>query len=95
MEELIVGVVGVLQFEVLEYRLKQEYGVDIIMNPLPYRYIRWIEAGSVKSDRLSMPMDTILVEDKNRNQAVLLQNEWSIRHLIERNEGIVLKETSL
>ena len=48
MEELIVGVVGVLQFEVLEYRLKQEYGVDIIMNPLPYRYIRWIEHGSVK-----------------------------------------------
>ena len=95
MEELIVGVVGVLQFEVLEYRLKQEYGVDIIMNPLPYRYIRWIEHGSVKSDRISMPMDTILVEDKNRTQAVLLQNEWSIRHLVERNEGIVLKETSL
>ena len=95
MEELIVGVVGVLQFEVLEYRLKQEYGVDIIMNPLPYRYIRWIEHGSVKSDRISMPMDTILVEDKNRTQAILLQNEWSIRHLVERNEGIVLKETSL
>ena len=95
MEEIIVGVVGVLQFEVLEYRLKQEYGVDIIMNPLPYRYIRWIEHGSVKSDRISMPMDTILVEDKNRTQAVLLQNEWSIRHLVERNEGIVLKETSL
>ncbi len=37
----------------------------------------------------------ILVEDKNRTQAVLLQNEWSIRHLVERNEGIVLKETSL
>ena len=36
-----------------------------------------------------------LVEDKNRTQAVLLQNEWSIRHLVERNEGIVLKETSL
>ena len=43
---------------------------------------------------LAMPMDTI-VEDKNRTQAVLLQNEWSIRHLVERNEGIVLKETSL
>ena len=95
MEELIVGVVGVLQFEVLEYRLKQEYGVDIIMNTLPYRYIRWIEHGSVKSDRISMPMDTILVEDKNRTQAVLLQNEWSIRHLLDRNEGIVLRETSL
>ena len=75
MEELIVGVVGVLQFEVLEYRLKQEYGVDIIMNPLPYRYIRWIEHGSVKSDKISMPMDTILVEDKNLSlQEISLNN---------------------
>ena len=43
MEELIVGVVGVLQFEVLEYRLKQEYSVDIMMYPLPYSHVRWVE----------------------------------------------------
>ena len=42
-----------------------------------------------------MPMDSILVEDKNRTQAVLLQNEFSIRHLVDRYEGIVLIETSL
>ena len=40
MEEIIVGVVGVLQFEVLEHRLKNEYNVDIIKQPLPYQYIR-------------------------------------------------------
>lgn len=95
MEELIVGVVGVLQFEVLEYRLKQEYGVDMIMNTLPYRHIRWIEPDTFKSDKLSIPMDTILVEDKNSNPVLLFQNEWSIRHLIERNENLVLRETSL
>ena len=39
----IVGVVGVLQFEVLEYRLKHEYNVDIKMDRLPFRYVRWIE----------------------------------------------------
>ena len=43
MEEIIVGVVGVLQFEVLEYRLKSEYNTDIKMERLPYRYVRWIE----------------------------------------------------
>ena len=43
MEEVIVGVVGVLQFEVLEYRLKNEYNVDIHMERLPYEHIRWIE----------------------------------------------------
>ena len=95
MEELIIGVVGVLQFEVLEYRLKQEYGVDMLMNILPYRYIRWVDASSIKSERISMPMDTLLVEDKNRNPVVLLQNEWAVRHLLDRNEGIVVRETSL
>ena len=41
MEEVIVGVVGVLQLEVLEYRLKNEYNVDIRMQQLPYEHLRW------------------------------------------------------
>ncbi|CEN93693.1 peptide chain release factor 3 [Paraclostridium sordellii] len=95
MEELIIGVVGVLQFEVLEYRLKQEYNVEILMNPLSYRYVRWIENDLSKFGKLSMTMDTLLVEDKNRNPVLLLENEWTIRHLLERNEGLLLRETSL
>ena len=43
MEEIIVGVVGVLQFDVLNYRLKNEYNVEIKLENLPYEYIRWIE----------------------------------------------------
>lgn len=95
MEEPIIGVVGVLQFEVLEYRLKQEYGVDMIISTLPYRYIRWIESDTFKPDNFSMTMDTILVEDKNRNPVLLFQNEWSIGHITERNKNLVLRETSL
>ena len=42
MEEVIVGVVGTLQFDVLEYRLKNEYGVDLYAEGLPYEYLRWL-----------------------------------------------------
>ena len=42
MEEVIVGVVGTLQFDVLEYRLKNEYNVVLYMEGLPYEYLRWI-----------------------------------------------------
>ena len=42
MEEIIVGVVGVLQFDVLKYRLENEYNVDIRLETLPYEHIRWI-----------------------------------------------------
>lgn len=42
-----------------------------------------------------MPMDTLLVEDKDRNPVVLFSNEWSIRTLLERNEGLEVRETSI
>lgn len=41
-EELIVGVVGMLQLEVLAHRLKHEYGVELRVTNLPFRYVRWI-----------------------------------------------------
>ncbi|MCT4595255.1 MAG: peptide chain release factor 3 [Anaeromicrobium sp.] len=94
-EELIVGVVGVLQFEVLEYRLKNEYGVDITMERLPYRYIRWVEMDNFNASKFSMTMDTMLVENKDEEPVLLFSNEWSIRQIIERNEGLSLRETSL
>ena len=43
MEEIIVGVVGVLQFDVLKFRLENEYNVQIRLENLPYEHIRWIE----------------------------------------------------
>ena len=43
MEEIIVGVVGVLPFEVLTYRLENEYNVEVKLEKLPYEYIRWVE----------------------------------------------------
>ncbi|WDV45762.1 peptide chain release factor 3 [Clostridiaceae bacterium M8S5] len=95
MEELIVGVVGVLQFEVLEYRLKNEYGADIIRENLPYRYIRWIQPNTYDTSNFSLPMDSMIVENESKEPVLLFQNEWSIRHVTERNEGIVLHETSI
>ncbi|MFA5528860.1 MAG: peptide chain release factor 3 [Peptostreptococcales bacterium] len=93
-EELIIGVVGVLQFEVLEYRLKNEYGVDIIMEQLPYRYIRWIKNQAFNPDTFKLTMDTLLLDDENGHPVVVFQNEWSIKQITERNKGLVLEEIS-
>ena len=51
MEEIIVGVVGVLQFDVLKYRLNNEYNVEIRMENLPYEHIRWIENKDIDVDK--------------------------------------------
>lgn len=93
-EELIVGVVGSLQFEVLEYRLKNEYGVDIIMERLPYKYIRWVEMKDFDASKFSITMDTMIVEDEFENPVLLFQNEWSVNMVKDRNKEAILNEIS-
>lgn len=94
-EELIVGVVGVLQFEVLEYRLKNEYGVEIKMQRLPYRFIRWIEQEDFDYSAFKTSMDSTIVETPEGNPVLLCEFEWSIRQIAERNPNAALRETHL
>ncbi len=95
MEEVIVGVVGVLQFEVFEYRMRTEYNVEIIREPLSYQYIRWI-AGVPREElsRLNITEDTKLVEDFRERYLLLFTSEWNIRWALERNEGLELPDFS-
>lgn len=91
-EEIIVGVVGVLQFEVLEYRLKSEYNVDIKMDRLPYRYIRWIENSDIDVNKLTLTSDTRLVKDLKERDILIFQSEWAISWALEHNKGLVLSD---
>ena len=90
MEEIIVGVVGVLQFEVLEYRLKSEYNVDIKMERMPYRYIRWIENNDVDVDSLNLTSDTKKVKDLKDRNLLIFQNDWGISWALDHNKGLIL-----
>ena len=66
MEEIIVGVVGVLQFDVLKYRLENEYKVEIRLDNLPYEYIRWIGNEEIDMDRLTGTSDMKKVKGSER-----------------------------
>ena len=92
LEEIIVGVVGVLQFDVLKYRLKSEYNVDIILENLPYEYIRWIENDEIDMDKISGTSDMKKIKDLKDRPLLLFAHEWSIRMTLERNEGLKLSE---
>ena len=91
-EEFIIGAVGVLQFEVLEYRLKNEYNVDLKLNNLNYRFARWISEIKGDPKDLNVTSSTRLVLDSRGNYVLLFENEWSIGWAIERNEGLVLSD---
>ena len=93
MEEIIVGVVGVLQFEVLEHRLKNEYNVEIHKSPLPYQYIRWVKEGTnLKS--LNLSSDTRKVQDLKGQPLLLFTNDWGVRWAQDKNKDLELLEFS-
>ncbi len=92
MEEIIVGVVGVLQFDVLKYRLENEYNVDIKLENLPYEHIRWIENPDIDLDKISGTSDMKKIRDLKGNPLLLFVNSWSVGMTLDRNEGLVLSE---
>ncbi len=95
MEEIIVGVVGVLQFEVLKYRLENEYNVEIKLENLPYEYIRWIEnKDEVDVAKITGTSDMKRIQDLKGNPLLLFVNSWSVGMVLERNEGLKLQEFS-
>ena len=95
MEEIIVGVVGVLQFEVLTYRLKNEYNVDVRLETLPYEYIRWIENRTeLDIEHIEGTSDMKLVKDLRDRPLLLFVHEWSIGMVLDRNKTLKLAEFS-
>jgi len=87
-------VVGTLQFDVLEYRLKNEYGVDVIMEPLPYSFIRWIVSEDVDVKGLDLTSDTRRVQDLRGNPLLLFTSSWNIQWALDHNKGLELQEFS-
>ena len=94
MEEVIVGVVGSLQFDVFQYRMENEYNVDITMQTLPYSYIRWIDNEEIDLKKLNLTSDTRKVQDMKGRYLLLFANQWSINWALEHNEGLQLSEFS-
>ena len=91
-EEVIVGVVGVLQFEVLEYRLKTEYGVDIRRRSMPYELVRWVENENIDIPALNLTSDTKWVQDFKGNNLLLFTSGWCVNWALQKNEGLSLRE---
>ena len=92
MEEIIVGVVGVLQFDVLEYRLNNEYNVEIRLERLPYEHIRWIENKDIDLDKIVGTSDMKKIKDLKGRPLLLFINAWSVGMTLDRNEGLELSE---
>ena len=80
--DLVFAAVGQLQFEVMQYRLKDEYGVETVLNSLPYRCSAWL-IGDVKT--FQKPSNAVLVLDRWNRPMVLFGEQWEKQYAMKQN----------
>ena len=93
LEEVIVGVVGTLQFDVFEYRMKNEYNVDLRMSSLPYDHLRLIESMDCHPDEIVLCTGAAVLQDFRDRYLLAFDGEWSIGFLTKHNPSLVLADT--
>jgi peptide chain release factor 3 len=87
-QDPILGVVGELQFDVLLFRLNDEYGLAATLERLPLTVARWPvskETGEPVSD---LKGGARLFRDINERPVILTEREWDLRWLTQQNEGV-------
>ena len=85
----VLGAIGPLQFEVMQARLKDEYGVESRLEMMSWKTLRWIEA-PVDADGLkkTLPRDTVLAVDDLDRPVLLFPSEWSLHYTMEKNPSV-------
>jgi len=84
MKDPIVGVVGALQFEVLQYRVQHEYGANIVLDKLPFQIARWV-VGPLDSKTFDWEGNRQTVTDRDGQPLVLFRDDWALRHAEEKH----------
>jgi peptide chain release factor 3 len=80
--DLIVAAVGQLQFEVMQYRLKDEYGVETLLTPLPYQCSAWL-LGDLTTFKKTT--SSLMMQDRLGRPLVLFGELWEKQYAIKQN----------
>ncbi len=77
----ILAAVGQLQFEVVQFRMQSEYGVETLLEPLGYSVARWVVGGWEALDKVGRLFNTITVKDSYDRPVLLFKNEWNLNQI--------------
>ncbi|MGK7961476.1 peptide chain release factor 3 [Crocosphaera sp.] len=77
----ILAAVGQLQFEVVQFRMLSEYGVETSLEPLPYSLARWVKGGWTALEKAGRIFNTITVKDNWGRPVLLFKNEWGLQQV--------------
>lgn len=88
-EDVILGAVGQLQFEVFEHRMKNEYNVEVRMESIGNKIARWIQNEGDVKESMSSPR-SMLVRDRYDRYVFLFENDFAMRWFQDKNDNIEL-----
>ena len=87
----LLGAVGPLQFEVVQYRMRTEYGAESRLEQAPWKVLRWAVAGNgAVLEAASLPTGARLAQDVAGKAVILFPEQWSCDFFAERNPNIRL-----
>jgi peptide chain release factor 3 len=92
MERVVVGVVGVLQFDVLKFRMQSEYGVEYLRRDIAHELIRRVQNPEFSAEDFDLTSDTMWVKDVRGGDLLIFNGAWALRWAREKNPGLLLAE---
>ncbi|MEO0988943.1 MAG: peptide chain release factor 3 [Cyanobacteria bacterium J06639_14] len=90
----ILAAVGQLQFEVVQFRLQNEYNVETRLDPLPYSVARWVEGGWDALEEVGRLFNTVTVKDSWGRPVLLFRNEWNVHQVEGEHPKLKLRKTA-
>ena len=92
----LLGAVGPLQFEVVQYRMQTEYGAESRLEPGPWKVLRWVKTqNDTPIDDTALPTGARVAFDAGGKPVILFQEQWSCDFFAQRNPTIQLSALPL
>jgi peptide chain release factor 3 len=91
----VVGVVGILQLDVLTSRIAGEYNAEIVLEPVPYSTARWVtsDQGEPAIEAFKAENRASLAEDRDGRLVFLARNPWDLENTMKRYPAIAFRDT--
>jgi peptide chain release factor 3 len=90
----IIGVVGPLQFDVVEARMQAEYGIRSAIEPIPHVAARWPVFDPAETSGVTLTTSGALrVKDRMDRDVILFESAWELRYVQENNPRVQFKDS--
>ena len=87
--EMILGAVGVLQFEVVKYRLEDEYNVNAVYEGHGFVGVRWLKFENQKDqDSFMANNSSNIMYDHKKRICFSVRSEWDLKLAMEKNPKV-------